>query len=244
MPVYAQINNDALLKGYTFYTIPEFYEKFVLKSIQPDKAFIHRHDIDTDPKTAKLMFETELKLGIKSSYYFRLSTVDIEFMKKIHDNGYEVGYHYEEIAQYCKDYKLKSLDQVLLKMTEIQERFSTNFLKLEKSLGFKIKTIASHGDFVNRKLGYSNFELIDKELMSQLGIDLECYNKELLASFDVKLSDYTYPHFYRDKTVEDAFVEGANVIYLLTHPRHWRAAPWINTKDNFQRLMEGIKYGK
>ncbi len=30
------------------------------------------------------------------------------------------------------------------------------------------------------------------------------------------------------------------VIYMLTHPRHWKNNRKVNTKDNIKRIYEGI----
>jgi inhibitor of KinA sporulation pathway (predicted exonuclease) len=242
MNEYSQINQLALDNGYTFKTTLEFYRNTVLEKIPQQKIFVHRHDIDTDIKTARRFFEVEQKLNIKTSYYFRLNTIDIGLMKEIAAAGHEVGYHYEELAQYCKDFKIKTWEKALEKMPEIQKRFENNFKNLESKLGFKIKSIASHGDFVNRILGHPNHELITDNLMRDSGIELECYNKAMMQHFDVLLSDQPYPKYYRDKSPREAIAEKVNVIYLLTHTRHWHVARWENTTDNIQRMWEGIRF--
>lgn len=242
MDEYEKIHQQYIDAGYTFKTTLSFFREAVIENLALKKIFIHRHDIDTDTKTARRFFDSEKKLGVVSSYYFRLNTIDIELMKEIHDSPSEVGYHFEEIAQYCKDFKLKTWEQTQKKMPEIRQRFAENFLKLEKKLGFKIKSVASHGDFVNRKLNHSNHELLDDKLMKDLGIELECYNTQMVQKFDVRLSDKPYPKFYRDLSPIDALKEGHNIIYLLTHPRHWHVARWENTTDNVQRMWEGLKY--
>lgn len=69
-----------------------------------DKKYIFiRHDIDSDIKIARRMFEIEKKLNVKSTFNFRLCTMDKKLIYDILEYGSEVGYHYEEIAQYCKD---------------------------------------------------------------------------------------------------------------------------------------------
>jgi hypothetical protein len=71
----------------------------------PEAAFaLLRHEIaiDSDLKTARAMFDLERKLDIRSSYYFRLSTGDIPFMRELEAEGSEAGYHYEEIATFAK----------------------------------------------------------------------------------------------------------------------------------------------
>ena len=57
------------------------------------KVFVHRHDIDTDVGGARAFFEIEKALGIRASYYFRLSTIDRDLMREINSYGSEVGYH-------------------------------------------------------------------------------------------------------------------------------------------------------
>lgn len=212
---------------------------------QPDKVFIHRHDIDTDIKTARRFFEIEQKHGVKTSYYFRLSTIDIPLMQEIHASGSEVGYHFEEIAQYAKDFNLHGWEQVKNHLPAIRKRFEANFKALEKKLGFKTYSVVSHGDFVNRILGHQNNELLTDELRARLGIDLEGYDAELVDSYQYIQSDKPYPLMYRTKeTPFHAIAKDYQVIYLLTHPRHWHCAPWINLKDNWGRLKEGLAYKK
>lgn len=239
---YKNMLQMALSYNYEHLTLLEQME-CITKNNLPPKIFVHRHDIDTDLRTTKKIFKVEQELGVKTSYYFRLSTIDIPLMQKINASGSEVGYHYEEIAQYCKDHNIHDWEEVKQHMPEIRQIFRTNFLTLQKRLGFKIRTIASHGDFVNRKLQHQNYELLTDELRNELGIEVEGYDKLLVDSYQLTQSDKPYPKFYRESmTPEQAISEGISVIYLLTHPRHWCSNIWVNLKDNLIRLKEGIKY--
>ena len=57
--------------------------------------------------------------------------------------------------------------------------------------------MASHGDFVNRRLNIINHELLnDPAMRARCGIVCEAYDPELLAHFDAYLSDRPYPQFY------------------------------------------------
>lgn len=244
MPEYKRVNQKALNAGYTFLTIGEVFQKGVLTQKLPEKVFVHRHDIDTDTQTARRFFTVEKELGIKSSFHFRLNHLDVRLMNEIREYGSEVGYHYEEIAQVAKERKLKSREDVLSHLDEIRSAFLENLLKIEKAAGFKIKTASSHGDFVNRKLGVPNHEMVNEELLKKAGLDYEAYDLRLDGIYSVTLSDKPYPQFYRDKTPDEAIDEKLNVIYLLTHPRHWHVSRWENLKDNILRLREGITYGK
>ena len=117
-----------------------------------------------------------------------------------------------------------------------------NLKRLEEESGFKINTIASHGDFVNRKINIANHDFVTPQLMEQTGIDFECYDKKLLNNYGTILSDTMHPVYYKPKNPFDCMQQGDKIIYLLTHPRHWHVARMENTKDNLVRLIEGIKY--
>jgi len=241
---YDNLCKKALQKGYFFKTLTDYYHQLDQPNLD-QKVFLHRHDIDTDIKTAERFFRVEEANGIKTSYYFRLSTIDVPLMKAINAAGHEVGYHFEEIAQYCKDYNVHGWEKVTDRMPDIQKRFIDNFLNLEQQLGFKIRSVVSHGDFVNRKLGHQNYELLTPAIREQLGIEMEGYDEKLIASFNYVQSDATFPKFYRKPEHPlQAIEKGYSVIHLLTHPRHWHRAPWENLKDNCMRLVEGFRYRK
>ena len=70
-----------------------------------EKICILRHDIDTDIKIAKKMFDIEKSLGVSSTYYFRLSTLNkklIDYIKQ-NDADTEISYHFEELSTFAKE---------------------------------------------------------------------------------------------------------------------------------------------
>jgi len=57
-------------------SIIAFYERKQMKSLNSnEKYLILRHDIDSDPEMARQLFNIERKYGVRSSFYFRLSTL-------------------------------------------------------------------------------------------------------------------------------------------------------------------------
>jgi hypothetical protein len=239
---YESILVNSLELGYKHISIYDYYIKLINNTLNDEKYFIHRHDIDTDVKTARKMFEIEKKHNIRATYYFRLSTLDFPFMKDIHNFGSEVSYHPEEISTYCKKHNLKSTDDVYKYIEEIRDDFRSNFLYIEDKLGFKLYTIAGHGDFVNRKLGITNsFLLEDIALREELGIVCEAYDSKLFDSFESYIRDLPYPIFYKPESIFNRLGK-SNIICMLTHPRQWETN-WIeNTKDNLKRFYEGKKW--
>lgn len=236
-----QIVIAAKENGYKHFTLPEYFDKITEASFEKDsKIFLHRHDIDTDVNTARLFYKLEKQEGIKASYYFRQSTIDTLLMKELHEDGFEVGYHFEEIAQFCKDNKIYSSEFVRGNIEKIQQLFLDNLKKLESRIGFKIQTVASHGDFINRMLKIPNHELITQSLLDTAGLKFECYDKRLTESYSILCSDNAYPEFYRGASPLDAIKAGKQSIHFLSHPRHWNSAPVENLKDNVQRVVEGV----
>lgn len=238
---YENILQKSLEEGYIHLTFYEYFQKLETNTLSPNKKyFVHRHDIDTDVSTAKKFFSIEKKYNIKASYYFRLSTLDFELMKAINAYGSEASYHFEEIAQYCKDHHIKTREKALENLPAIMKKFEENFTYIENALGAKLKTVCSHGDFVNRKLKIVNNVITDNiELREKLGIECEAYDKNIMQSFDVYISDSPYPVFYTPCNIFDCLGK-QNTIYMLSHPRQWQTNVWVNTFDNCKRLYEGL----
>ena len=228
-------------KEFTFLPIIDFFNLIKENKLNNSKKyFINRHDIDTDIKTAKNFFELEKKYNIRSTYYFRLSTLDISFIKEINKYGSEVGYHFEEIASYCKKNHIKDKAKVYEHLQSIKNEFINNFRKIEQQIGFKIRSVASHGDFVNRKLGIINNEiLLEQKTRVQLGIDVEAYDDILINNFDVYISDRPYPQFYTPLSPFEA-IKKYNIICMTSHPRQWAVNWYLNTKDNLIRFKEEL----
>lgn len=205
-------------------------------------VLVHRHDIDTDPATARRLFELEQQHGVRASYYFRLSTLDVGLMREIERYGSEASYHYEELASHAKRLRLQSAGAVRGHMAAIRRQFEHNFHQIEDALGSKLETVASHGDFANRRLGLANHELLaDAGLRARCGIVGECYDPALIASFDLYISDRPAPRYFVPMPPQQAL--GAHRrICLLTHPAHWRSSWRANSRHNLQRLLEGWRW--
>lgn len=243
LPEYADLLAAARDHGYRFMTLPQYFLALTQSEINSaERIFLHRHDIDTDPATARKFFEAEEAAGVKASYYFRRGNLDTGLFRNVAEAGHEAGYHYEELSDFCKENNIHSTDQLRPYYTEIEKRFLQNLADMENATGHKITSIAAHGDFVNRKLQLPNHAFITPALLKRAGVQLECYHPELLKSFGYTGSDVPYPKFYRPSSPFDAVKSGVRIIYFLSHPRHWRANVLLNLKDNLQRIKEGRAY--
>lgn len=205
-------------------------------------TLVHRHDIDSDTRTAAKMFAIEARHGITASYYFRLSTLDIGFMREIEAYGSEASYHFEEVADYAKRHHIKDADAIRSRFPEIRTQFLHNLERIEARLGLKLRTVASHGDFVNRRLKVINHEILgDRAFRARCGIACETYDDELLSQFDLYISDRPPPQYYHP-VAPRAALGRYNCICLLTHPVQWETNWRESTRCNVRRLVEDLTW--
>jgi hypothetical protein len=206
------------------------------------RALVHRHDIDSDLRTARKMFEIETKLGVKASYYFRLCTLDRGFMRAIDAYGSEASYHYEEAADFAKERGIRDAAELRRHFPALRLRFAANLARVEQLLGAKITTVASHGDFVNRRLRVINHELLqDSALRAACGIAWEAYDAEVLARFDVDISDRPHPVYYAPISPFTALGRHRRIC-LLTHPVQWETNWRESTVCIARRLYEELTW--
>jgi len=241
---YGELIEYALKNGYEIISVIDYFQRINSNAIsKADKLLINRHDVDTDVRTARKIFGIEKELGVCASYYFRLKTLDTRLMKEINKYGSEASYHFEELATYAKRYHIKSATQILDNIDAIRIEFKNNFLSIQTKLGFKLKSVASHGDFANRSLGMTNHPITDnKELRKELGIQVEVYDKKVMSTFSVYLSDRAPPVKFVPISPKEAISNGCVNICMLTHPRQWHASWADNSKENLTRVAEGIKW--
>jgi hypothetical protein len=240
LPEMRKIYEMAASEGYEFHSVVSFWDALKF-GVDPDKKyFISRHDIDTDVKTARMFFALEYELGVRSSFYFRLSSLDYDFMKKIEQSGSEASYHFEEIATLSKKNKWKNKSEIDFDLAG--KLFEENFSKIKKDTGLPMRSVCSHGDFVNRKLNVVNHELLDYNVRESLKIELETYDQNFMKHVGARHSDTHYPKFYMPVSPVDSIKSGMGVVYFLTHPRHWRSDVFVNTSDNVKRIIEGFSY--
>ena len=208
----------------------------------PGAVLVHRHDIDSDVRTAAKMFRLEARHGVTASYYFRLSTLDYGLMREIEAYGSEASYHFEEVADFAKRHHIKDAAQVRACFPAIRAGFRHNFECIERTLGRKLMTVASHGDFANRRLRVINNEILyDQALRRQLGIVCEAYDPALLARFDLYISDRPHPVYFHPSAPRAALGRYRSIC-LLTHPVQWETNWRESTRCNVRRLIEGLAW--
>ena len=248
--------------GYKFHSVANYWHLTDAgRTAPPPKSIVLRHDIDVDLAAARAMFSLEMELSITSSYYFRLSTIDLPLMRGVADSGGEASYHYEELATEAKACRLRSVEQVQAKLPMIRRRFRENLQCVRAMTGLPMATVASHGDWANRKLGLSNTEILEcHDFRRDLGVQVEAYDYDLLKLVTARYADAQCPTWWvgkrvlqagrgqieflnvAPKTPAEAVREGLPVIYVLLHPEQWRRGPRWHFKEQVKRVSEGMAY--
>lgn len=239
---YRNLVRAALAAGYMQVSVRGYHDMVKNQQPLPEKLIVHRHDIDTDLRTTRKIFEIEKEHNIKSSFYFRLSTLDINLMREIEDYGSEASYHYEELATYAKKNKIKDAASVRHCLPAIRSNFIDNFSLIEQRVGRKLRTVAGHGDFANRILKVNNTEVLaDDDLREQCGIEVESYDRILMDNIDIYITDRPPPQFYSPCSPLEALGRYQR-IYLLTHPKQMETNWKANIKESLLRVYETLTW--
>lgn len=219
----------------------------LFKMSSEEKFCILRHDIDTDIKIAKKMFDIEKSLGISSTYYFRQCTLNRDLINYIkqNDRKTEISYHFEEISTFAKEKGLCTKEEIDSNLNVIRNKFKKNLISVRENYDIECLTVASHGDFVNRKMGVINNYLLNEGLRKELNILLEAYDNELMKD-SIYISDGKYDFLQtNEKNIIDRAIEcQEHKLYILVHPRTWASAPIERLKVDFKRYKEGKSYDK
>jgi hypothetical protein len=232
----------ALEQGYRTMTLSAFADVATDGPLRADeRILLLRHDVDTDVRRARRMWDIERPLGIVGSYFFRRSTWDVGFMHELVSAGYDVGYHYEELATVVKERGAASASEARALLGAARALLRTTVPELRAGTGLTLDVFAAHGDFANRAVGVSNVEVLsDPALRSELGVRLEAYDVE--AQVSARSSDGMPPRGWRPEDPMQAMRRGERVVAVLLHPRSWGRAPAVNARADLVRLREGCAY--
>ncbi|MFX4263241.1 hypothetical protein ACOBQJ_13720 [Pelotomaculum propionicicum] len=239
---YEEILVSAKNACYTFETFSSFDELINTGTVYDAKRMIIRRDVDTKAVCVmKKLIDAEIKHSARSTCFFRNKTIMRTLIPQIVAGGGMASYHYEELATYAEAKRLRQKEAVSNALPEIRALFERNIMRFRSMTGMPCTVVAAHGDFINVKLGVSNTVILeDIELRNRLGIQREAYDAAQMQYVTCRIADHATDKF-KEETLQ-AIERNEPVIYLLTHPRQWGAAPWANTKENVSRLIRGIKY--
>lgn len=190
---YAVYNSLLFSLCQTKYTMKRIID---FKDITESRCLFLRHDVDRWPNNALLMAELESNLGINATYYFRTipSVFNEVIIKKIHDLGHEIGYHYEDLAVFNGDFTAAYLS------------FQNNLDRIRKIC--PVQTICAHGSPLSKwdsKLLWERFDYHESDIIADVGFDFDyndvfyitdngrAWNKSSASVRDKVVSRYNIP---------------------------------------------------
>lgn len=139
----------------------EAYKDGVSKT---NKQLILRHDVDRFPNNTLKMAQMEAKLGIFSTYYFRIipSVFKPEIIKQVAALGHEIGYHYEDLSLCNGD------------MKKAIKNFESNLEKLRDF--YPVKTICMHGSPLSKwdnKSIWDHYDYKEFGIIADTSLDID-----------------------------------------------------------------------
>lgn len=205
------------------YIVTSYYDYLTNYKDTDKKVLILRHDIDIVNDATKYMMEIEKSNNVKATYYFRWSTFNKPLIEEIYKEGFEIGLHYETLALYCiknNKYTIGPSDIEKCKVLLKEE-----IIKFKQETGIDIKTIASHGNPVNKKIGIPNYVILLGEKYSDFGIIGETYDENIIRNYIksyicdgelIKNDGFSY-----ETNPIQSILANDRVIEFLSHPNHW-----------------------
>ena len=181
----------------------KFDEKFDIN----EKVILWRHDIDFSPKKAFIMAEKEFELGIKSYYFFQVSSVyynilepqNSNLIRKIHSMGHNLGLHYDASVHNGKNTEI------------LEENLKFEISILQNIISDKIKIFSLHNPTTIKNIDLNN--------LNHSGL-LNASSSKLIENFKYCSDSNGYWRFDSlDKLILD---ENVKKLYVLTHPIWWQ----------------------
>jgi len=230
-------------RGYRFLPLVEFANTIRAGNTTNAPTCLLRVDVDSDPRGAGRMFAVERELGIRSTYYFRLSTIDRALIAEMVQHGTEIGYHFEEASTLARQRGYRSAADVEDAREELRAQFRANVAKFHERTGVTPRTVAAHGDFLNRRLGVSNNCFVDRALLDELEISAEAYERWLVSHISARIADRPAPRHWHPYPPEVALASNPAVVSLIVHPRQWVRHSSSNARADWERVWAEAEYG-
>lgn len=243
---YQRILETARRQQYRVMSLLEFHSNSA--GLADQRVLALRHDIDNpNRRGVRLFFDLERAFGVTATYYFRLKTFKMAgIVREILEYGSEIGYHFEEPASLAKRCRMQSRLELEKEDNQrrIDEMMEHNIMSINAKLGTPIRSLCSHNDFYNRRLGVENHAFLSDTVRQRCNILFEAYDPSFMSLFDECVYDVTDNTWlwYGDYSPVKAMMDGLSSICVLTHPRQWHPAPILNTRENVQRILQELYY--
>ena len=162
-------------------------------------------------------------------------------MRELADAGWEVGYHYEELATLVKARGAGTADEARALIAPAREHLRVALDELRADSGLALDVVASHGEFANRAVGVANVELTaDRAYRASAGVRLEAYDVD--PHVDARSSDEARTGYWWPRDPAETLQRGERAVLVLVHPRAWGGALRVNAREDLRRAIESGAY--
>lgn len=219
--IYRSMLEAFIQSGYTIFT----FEKYIESANNNNRLLILRHDVDKKPSNSLAKAIIENKLGVSSTYYFRVigSSYNEKIIQEIKELGHEIGYHYEDLTL-ARGNKEKAINL-----------FETN-LKLLRRL-YPVSTICMHGSPMSKWNNldiWQNYNFRTFDIIGEPNFDIDftevfyltdtgmAWNKDKYAVRDISRGNFDITI----KKTNDIIAalnnrKLPNMVMINTHPQRW-----------------------
>lgn len=229
-------------QGFRYMTMAKFAETIQAGASFGGPVCILRIDVDTDPEGAARMFAVEREMGVHATYYFRLRTIDRALIARMIRHGTEVGYHFEELSTLALRQGLRPGFNIDPLREELRQQFRLNVEGFRTASGVMPRTVAAHGDFLNRRLRLKNQQFVDHGFLDEFGIVAEAYEPWLVSRISERVADRPAPVWWHPGPPMSALKRKPSVLCLVLHPRQWVRNGWENARADLFRGLAEIQY--
>ena len=205
-----------------------------------DRILLLRHDVDTDVRRARRMWEMEHRIGVVGTTSSVARRGTSRSWGSSRRPAATSAITTRSLRRWSRSVAASAAEARAL-IGAARDRLRTTVPELRARTGLALDVFAAHGDFANRAVGVSNVELLsDPALRAELGVRLEAYDIESHVS--ARSSDGIPPRGWQPEDPKHAIRRGEAVVAVLLHPRSWGGAPAVNARADLVRLREGCVY--
>ena len=211
--------DGAIQSGYQFLTCIDFVER---KKVLGDKIIVMRVDIDESVPKVDRLLDIFHSRNIKATFFLRLhaaynpfSFANFPTIRRLIDEGHELGYHSEVIDQ-----------SVIWGIDPIQ-CLTTDLKTISAMFGVDVRGVASHGG----RTGLNNLDFWEIHKPCDFGLAYEAYDREedfglFQDSLYLSDSEWTQWKTYFDgqlslndkRSLIEHIKDEPRRVYLLIHP--------------------------
>ena len=181
-----------------------------------ERELVLRHDVDQHPRSALSMAAIELDAGVRSTWYFRWRTAHPAVLRRLREQGFGVGLHYETLSRMA----LRGGNGGDSALEAGRRELRREIAAFQASFG-PIRSVCPHGD--SRVPGVGNAELMRGRDPAEFGVEFDGNEAMRGRGLALWLTDRSAPQGGWNEGVvpHTLLAEGVSPVLCITHPNNW-----------------------